>query len=69
MIWVLVKRVMCGILARAIINVIKHVKLPNTKNCSWGKRLIGRLVFEWEDDIISTTKPLPNDKKSSMCKL
>ena len=34
MIWVLVKRVMCGILASEIVNVIKHVKFPYTKNCS-----------------------------------
>ena len=59
---VLAKMIICGILARVIVNVIKHVKLMN-KNCSCEKCLIGKLILECEDEILNTTEALLNDKK------
>ena len=59
---VLAKMIICGILARVIVNVIKHVKLMN-KNCCCEKCLIGKLVLESEDEILNATEALLNDKK------
>ena len=59
---VLAKMIIRGILARAIVNVIKHVKLMN-KNCSCEKCIIGILELECEDEILNTTEALLNDKK------
>ena len=33
------------------------------KNCSWKKRLIDKLVLEFEDEILNTNKTSPDDKK------
>ena len=69
MIWVLFKRVICGILACANVNVIlacanvnviKHVKLMNIwilKIFPCQKRLIDKLALECEDKILNTTEP------------
>ena len=35
----------------------------NTKNCACEKCLIGKLVLEYEDEILSTTEALHNDRK------
>ena len=59
MIRVLVKRVLCGILVFVIEFVIWHVKLMNildTKNCSFEKRLIGKLLLKCEDEMLNTTE-------------
>ena len=59
MIRVLVKRVLCGILVFVIVFVIWHVKLMNildTKNCSFEKRLIGKLLLKCEDEMLNTSE-------------
>ena len=38
------------------------------KNCSCEKRLIGKLVLEYEDEILNTTEILLNDKKVACAK-
>ena len=40
----------------------------DVKNCSFRKRLIGKLILECEDEILNTTETLVNDKKSSISK-
>ena len=35
----------------------------HTKNCSWKKRLISKLVLECEDETLNTTETSPDDKK------
>ena len=69
LIGVLVKMVICGILVRVIASVIKHVKLMNIyiwKIVHAGKRLIGKLLLEREDEILSRTKTF--DDKKGTCK-
>ena len=39
------------------------------KNCSCEKRVISRLVFKCEDEILNTTDTSLNDKKSNMQKI
>ena len=34
-----------------------------TNNCSCKKRLFGKLVLEYEDEILNTTETSPDDKK------
>ena len=41
----------------------------NIKNFSCKKRLIGKLVLEYEDEILDTTKTLLNDKKVACAKI
>ena len=66
MIGVFVKVIICGILVRVIVSVIRHVKLTNIfemKNCSWEKRLFGKLVLACEDEILNTTETSLDEKK------
>ena len=55
------------ILARVIVNAIKHVKLANIyvfKQCLCRKRLFCKLVLKYQDEILNTTETL----KGSKCK-
>ena len=66
MIAVLLKMILCGILAHVIVNVIKHVKFMNIldiKNCSCEKRLIDNISLACEDEILNTTGASLDDKK------
>ena len=72
MIGILVKIIICRILARVILNLklYKTYKIDeclNTKYCSCGKRIIGKLVLECEDEILNTNGTLINDKKKVAC--
>ena len=40
----------------------------DTKNYSCKKRLIGKLVLEYEDEMVNTTKTSPDDKKKKHVK-
>ena len=65
MIGVLVKMIICGILARVIVNAI-NVKLINIyilKIIHEKNRLFGNLVLECKDEIFKTSETLLNDKK------
>ena len=65
MIGVLVKMIICGILARVIVNAI-NVKLINiciSKIIHEKNRLFGNLVLECKDEIFKTSETLLNDKK------
>ena len=42
--------------------------LVDIKNCSWEKRLIGKLVLECEDEVLNTTETLLNDKNVAYAK-
>ena len=48
--------------------VTKHVKLRNIymlKNCSCGKRLIGKLVLEFEDEMLNRTGTSVDENKEA----
>ena len=65
MIGVLVKMIICGILARVIVNAI-NVKLINIyilKIIHEKNRLFDNLVLECKDEIFKTSETLLNDKK------
>ena len=49
-----VKMLICGILVRLIVSVIRQ-------NCSSKKRLFGKLVLACEDEPLNATKMLVND--------
>ena len=51
-------------------NITRHVKLTNIweiKTCSCKNRLIGKLVLEYEDEILNTTENSLANKKV-LCK-
>ena len=64
MIWVLAKRIICGIPVCMAASVTRHVKLMNlcSKNCSCKKRLIGNLVLACQDETLNTTETSLDDK-------
>ena len=54
-----------------IVNAIKHVKLMNIAVLEIAlvkKHLTGKLVLEWEDEILNITEILLNDKKVACAK-
>ena len=66
MIGVFTKEIICGILVRAIVTVIKHVKLMNIqilKVVYAKKRLISKLVLQFEDEMLNTAESHTDDKK------
>ena len=66
MIAVLLKMILCGILAHVIVKLIKHVKFMNIldiKNWSCEKRLIDNISLACEHEILNTTGASLDDKK------
>ena len=51
---------MCGCECNKACKIDEYLDI---KNCSCEKRLIDKLVLECEDEILSTTETLLNDKK------
>ena len=44
-------------------NACKIDEYLDTENCSFEKRLIGKLALEYEDEILNTTETSLDDKK------
>ena len=66
MIGVLVKTIVCWILARAVLNVIKYVKIDEyleIKSCSFKKCLLGKLALACDYETLNTTEISLDDKK------
>ena len=55
---VFMKRVICGLLVRVIVSVVRYV------NFSWEKCLIDKLVLRCEYKILITTEILLDDKSN-----
>ena len=64
MIEVLEKMIVCEILVNRIFSC-KINKYLNMKNCSCKKRLIVKLVLEYEDEILNATKTSLDDTKET----
>ena len=66
MVGVLIKMIIGGILLRVILSVIRHVKLTNIyllKLVYAKKRLFGKLVLAFADEILNTSENSFDDKK------
>ena len=62
---VLVQIIICGILARAIVNVIRHAKLMSIDILTmfYAKIMFAKLVLACEEETFNTTKILLDDKQ------
>ena len=66
MVGVLIKMIIGGILLRVILSVIRHAKLTNIyllKLVYAKKRLFGKLVLAFADEILNTSENSFDDKK------
>ena len=65
LIGVFVNTIICGILVRVIVNVLRHVKLTYTQilKIVHGKNVFGKFILPCEGEILKTTETSVNDKE------